>query len=508
MPRDIAWRTRAIASSPKTASPSGVVPNPISETSGPEVPRRRTCIDIGYRYRSPCTLALTATSLLFPNHLAKERAAAGLTRERLAELSGVDAATYVEMEEGRLLPNYRELERIRANLGGIEPAQIYAYSLVNTIGDRRWWQEKTDYKLFYDSMAEASHLLVSPSELAWLDRDVAPDRQVDVFLNMSCSTQFVPHMMLDAASVMKALGVSYQTGSGRLFCCGTYYRRTGKFEGGERMNSSNVARALSWGASTAVHVCTQCVNTFSEIQRRQEYETGKPQGLQHTQLLRFIDERLTELGDKVPWKKEVKVKVLSHGHSTYSLVHDVAKRDVLKVARHIPGVEVVGFIDRISLDSFCDSEPGVPKRPWPKNREEVDAYRRELAQVAESWGADTISPSHQTCLQRWEPFSSDAVDVRHIISILAEALGVDHPDRFKAASLLGDTVAIVEQTRPIWSAWGMSEEHAKQVAREVFDPAYQTVEDLCACGKNAASACGHQEVISLDVLSGAKHRTS
>jgi len=128
--------------------------------------------------------------------------------------------------------------------------------------------------------------------------------------------------------------------------------------------------------------------------------------------------------------------------------------------------------------------------------------------VAESWGADTISPSHQTCLQRWEPFSSDAVDVRHIVSILAEALGVDHPDRFKAASLLGDTVAIVEQTRPIWSAWGMSEEHAKQVAREVFDPAYQTVEDLCACGKNAASACGHQEVISLDVLSGAKHRTS
>jgi Fe-S oxidoreductase len=447
--------------------------------------------------------SITQTSVLFPNHLAKERAAAGLTRERLAELSGLDAAMYAEMEEGRLLPSYVELERIRANLGGVEPAQLYAYSLVNTIGDKRFWNDKTDYKSFYDSMAEASHLLVSPTELSWLDRDIKPDREVEVFLNMSCSTQFVPHMMLDAASVMKALGVEYQTGSGRLFCCGTYYRRTGKFEGGDRMNSANVARALSWGASTAVHVCTQCVNTFSEISRRQEYETGKKQGLEHIQLLRFLDERLTAMGDKVPWKKQVKTKILGHGHSTYSFVHDKAKRDIAAVARHIPGVEFVGFIDRISIDSFCDSEPGVPKRQWPKSREEVDAYRRELAMVVESWGADTVSPTHQTCLQRWEPFSSEAADVRHIVSILAEALGVDSPDRYKAASRLGDTAAIVEQTRPIWSAWGMPEDRAAQVTREVFDPAYQTVEDMCACGKNAATRCGHQEVISIDVLKGA-----
>ena len=206
--------------------------------------------------------------------------------------------------------------------------------------------------------------------------------------------------------------------------------------------------------------------------------------------------------------KEVKVKVLGHGHSTYSLVHDTAKRGIQKLARFIPGVEFVGFVDRISIDSFCDSEPGVPKRPWPKTREEVDAYREELAMVAESWGADTISPTHQTCLQRWEPFSSERADVRHIISIMAEALGVGHPDRFKAASLLGNTAAIVEQTKPIWSAWGMNEEKASQVARDVFDPAYQTAQDLCECGKNAAGACGHKNMISVDVLKGTTPRRS
>ncbi|MGH2490543.1 MAG: heterodisulfide reductase-related iron-sulfur binding cluster [Candidatus Limnocylindria bacterium] len=445
-----------------------------------------------------------ATTVLFPNHLAKERSAAGLSREKLSELSGIEPRLYVEMEEGRLLPSYLEMERIRTNLGGLEPAQLYAYSLVNTIGDKRFWQDKPDYARFYDSMAEGSHLLVQPDELLWLDRDVKPDREVEVFFNMSCSTQFVPHLMLDSASVLKALGVTFAAGSGRLFCCGTYYRRTGKFEGGVRMNSASVNRSISWGAQTAVHMCTQCVNTFSEISRRHEFDTGESQGIQHTQLLRFIDQRLEQLGDKVPWKTEVKAKVLSHGHSSYSLVHDTAKRDVGKIARRIPGVEFVGPLDRISIDSFCDSEPGVPKRARPKTREEVAAFRDELSHIAASWGADVISPSHQTCLQMWQPFASETVAVRHVMSLLAEALGVSNPDRYAAASRLGDTKAIVEQTRPIWSQWKMTEERAFETARGMFDPAY-TMGDMCACGKNAADQCGHQDqgLIAIDVVSGA-----
>jgi Fe-S oxidoreductase len=444
-----------------------------------------------------------ATTVLFPNHLAKERAAAGLTREKLAELSGLDVRLYSEMEEGRLLPSFIEMERIRANLGGLEPSQLFAYSIVNTIGDKRFWQDKPDYARFYDSMNEAARLLVAPDEMLWLDKDIKPDREVEVFFNMSCSTQFVPHLMLDSASVLKALGVSYASGSGRLFCCGTYYRRTGKFEGGDRMNAASVNRSINWGAKTAVHMCTQCVNTFSEISRRQTFDTGQEQGIDHTQLLRFIDERLEQMGDKVPWKKEVKAKVLSHGHSSYSFVHDTAKRDVGKIARRIPGVEFIGPLDRISIDSFCDSEPGVPKRARPKTREEVAAYRDELAQIATSWGADVISPSHQTCLQMWTPFSSDTVEVRHVMSLLAEALGVGHPNRYLAASKLGSTQAIVDQTRPVWSQWAMAEDRAFETARGMFDPAY-TTGDMCACGKNAADQCGHQDqgLVSIDVLSG------
>jgi Fe-S oxidoreductase len=352
-------------------------------------------------------------------------------------------------------------------------------------------------------MAEASHLLVAPDELLWLDHAVTPDRQVDAFFNMSCSTQFVPHLMLDSAAALQALGVKFASGSGSAYCCGTYYRRMGKFGGTERMNTASVARSISWGAETAVHLCTQCVNTFSEIAKRHEFDSGESDKLRHVQLLRFVDERLEEMGDSIPWKKEVNAKVLVHGHSTYSYIHDLAKRDVGKIAARIPGVEVVGVLDRIFLDSFCDSEPGGWKRPQPRSRAEAEQCRVELAAIAESWGADVISPQHQTCLQMWEPFSSERVQVRHVMSLLAEALGVGHPDRYLAASRLGDTQAIVDQTRPIWTAWGMSEQRAYATAREMFDPVYRTA-GACGCGRGPGERCGHSdsELIPIDVLKG------
>jgi Fe-S oxidoreductase len=440
---------------------------------------------------------------LFPNHLAKERAAAALTPAELAERAQIDPALYLEIEQGRILPNHEELDRLTAALGDIEPARIYAYSLVNTIGDKRLRPAtRPDYARFYDSMAQASHLLVAPDELAWLDRETDPaGARVDVFVNMSCSTQFVPHLMFNTINVLKALGVKIASGSGRLFCCGTYYRRGGNYDAALRMNAASVARGRAWGASTIAHFCTQCVNTFSEISHRHTLETGKASDLEHTQVLRLIDERLEELGDRVPWQKEVHAKVLAHGHSSYSFVHDRAKRDVGRIATKIPGVQFAGYMERISIDSFCDTEPGVPRRPPPRNREEVNAYREELIQYARSWGADTVSPSHQTCQQRWSPFSSDDVKVRHITSILAEALGCEAPDRHQSASRLGDAALIVEQTRPMWAAWAMTEEQALQIARETFDPAYATV-DRCECGKSFSERCGQhgQQLITLENL--------
>lgn len=443
--------------------------------------------------------------LYWRNHIGAERVARGLTREQMAERSGLDLRLYVEFEEGRLVPKFQEFERIRASLDDVDPELLYPMWQF-LMGDPANKEDRLDAKRFYDGMAEASHLLVAPDELRWLDRVSAPDRRVEVFFNMSCGTQLVPHLMLDSAAVLQALGVEFASGSGPAYCCGNYLSASGHIDSSYRVNAANTARSVSWGAATAVHVCGSCVNTFGRMSRRRAYDSGEPEPLRHVQLLRFVDERLAEMGDRVPWKREVKAKVLVHGHQNWSYVHDIAKRDVGKIAARIPGVQVVGMLDRTFLDSatgFCDRTPGAGKRPPPRNRAEAEQYRLELATLVESWGADTICPQHQDCLRTWEPYSSERVRVRHVISLLAEALGVGHPDRYLAASRLGDTQAIVDQTRPVWSAWGMTEELAYETARGMFDPVHHRA-GACGCGRNPGERCGHSgaQLIPIDVLKG------
>lgn len=452
--------------------------------------------------------AAMAQTVYWRHHIGAERAARGLTREQVAERSGIDLRLYVEFEEGRLVPTFEEFERIRSGLDGIDPSLLYPGWRGLIGGDPNKREDRVDPKRFYDSMAEASHLLVAPDELLWLDRISVPDRQVEVFFNMSCGTQLVPHLMLDSAAVLQALGINFASGSGAAYCCGNYLGTRGEFDRLHRVNAANAARSVSWGATTAVHLCTQCVNTFGRLSKRRAFDTGEPEPLRHVQLLRFVDERLEELGDEIPWQQSVDAKVLVHGHQDWSYVHDIAKRDVGKIAARIPGVEVVGVLDRVFLDSatgFCDRTAGEGKRPPPRNRAEAEQYRVELARLVESWGADTISPQHQDCLRTWEPFASERVRVRHVMSLLAEALGVGHPDRYLAASRLGDTQAIVDQTRPIWSAWGMPEDRAYETARGMFDPVYRKAGSCNGCGRGPGERCEHSGVglIGIDVINGA-----
>ena len=60
--------------------------------------------------------------------------------------------------------------------------------------------------------------------------------------------------------------------------------------------------------------------------------------------------------------------------------------------------------------------------------------------------------------------------VRHCVSLLAEALGVGHPDRAQAAAHIGDPVEVVRQTRPIWESWNLTEAEALELASDSIYP--------------------------------------
>jgi hypothetical protein len=214
--------------------------------------------------------------------------------------------------------------------------------------------------------------------------------------------------------------------------------------------------------------------------------------MRDVQLLTYLDEVIRERGDGIPWKRRVDARVLVNRVDIGPTIRIASDRAAELLAR-VPGVEVVGFMDLGDLQ----------RQPMPKTREAVLAKREELAELVRSRGADTISYSHFSTQRILSHFASDAVAIRHPVSILAEALGCEHPDRHQAALRLGDPDQVVEQLRPVWSSWDMSEEDARRIATRLVDPIYAEAPSQHSC--NGGGHCGEQ-LIDVNVLSGTVRR--
>lgn len=433
----------------------------------------------------------------YPNRIAEERAARGIeSAAELATLAGIAPDWFEHIEGGEVLPTLDELTQIRKALGDIEADRLYVFGLVRTIGPVGKHDEKEDYALFWNQLTDSSHLLVSREEMTWLDRNTKPDREVEVFVNLSCGAQHTPHILLDSVAALRALGVSFAAGAGVLFCCGTNYRADGEMAMAERMRSASEGRTLAWGAKTAVHMCTQCVNTFGDVEHRQRLQGANPP--ENVAFHTFMERTLRAKGDAIPWKKTIPARVLVL-RQDISPVHRDASDTAARWLALVPGVEVVGFIDQELQAVAGHGNAHVIMQNAAPSRDEILRKREQIADLFAARGADTMAAMHHTGQQWWSRFASDRLSVRHPFSILADALGVAHPDRYQAATRVGDPAAVLEQTRPIWSTWGMREERARALVAQIFAPALADGVH-CACG--GTGGCRGEELIDIDVLTG------
>lgn len=437
-----------------------------------------------------------------PNNIRDERTLAGIaTSAELAARTGIDASYLEQLEAGRFLPTKDELDRICAALGGISHHRLYLISFLQLIGADEKYSKLPPAKLIR-AVGGAKELFVAKGELAWQEKRVRPHEPVDAFLSMSCGTQAAPHLLLDTVAVCDALGISFYAAAGPAGCCGKPYVANRMRAVGEAWSREKTEFALEIGAKQMVVWCTACQQNATTLAARRSALDGTRHPIRETQVLTFLFEKIQELGERVPWARVVKRKVLAEGHDRTSPVHANALRAEVRLLASIPGVDVVGTYDGFEPESPCagaarEESYGTWRRD--ETREDIAQHRELLADMVEARGADTVACQHQGCHMAWGRYASDRMAVRHAVSILAEALGVDHPDRYQAASRLGDPLAIVGQTRPVWTTWGLTEARAHELAKIVADTRYAAGVTECGCGKG--DGC-EEDLITVDVLTG------
>ena len=356
----------------------------------------------------------------------------------------------------------------------------------------------------YQSQEEPARLLVAKDEIRWMTHNMPPDRSVDVFLLLGCGARGLPHILLDSVAVLEALGVRFVAGAGQQFCCGNPYRPD-RLDAADRLTANSIDRMTAWGASTIVHWCTACQLTFGAWSRNSEEvwsggtvmpmrSRGAPQDdVENIHIHTFIERRLRELGDRVPWKKTPRRRVLVEGHPELTEVHDVAMTTGAKMLSLVPGVEVLGYVKAPA--AFARPGSNCSNALADLTLHDVQRIRSELAAQARARGADTISCQHHNCHRTWSRFASESLRVEQCVSIVAEALGVRSPDRYQEVAQLGETDRVVDRTESIWRTWGLDRAEASDLARKTFDPKY-AAKPSCPCGGDV-SKCTEEPVVQI-----------
>lgn len=416
------------------------------------------------------------TEPLIANNLKAERIAAGFeTVEELAERAGIDPVWCSYLEDGKVLASREEYERLLAALGDIPANRVYvrAWRQLTKIDQDGPMPGMSGPTAMWKQWRDEGHLLMSPDERNYYERQPGTDHRAEVYVNMSCGTQRSPHLLQDTVSVLEALGVSFVAAAGPgAGCCGKPIAMNKSDEAYERHRTSRIERSVAWGATTHVNWCGACQQISTAVAARHDLADGIVHPVRELQLIPFLEERVRELGDAVPWKKDVRRRVLAEGHPGHSNLHYDSQQLIPRLLSRVPGVEVTGFYDGWWELSPCAAFglEGSPPPAWterPETPEEVEDHRLRLAADVRARGADTVSTMHFTCHQLWSRYASDDLDVVHPVSVLAEALDCAHPDRFQKAARQGDPGRLVEDSRQRWEAWGMTKERAVEMAGSI-----------------------------------------
>ena len=329
-----------------------------------------------------------------------------------------------------------------------------------------------DYPDFYKAMVERERLQVARDEAKWTEKHQPPERKIEVLLNFGCNVRQTPHLMREAVAVLEVLGVDFHAVAGQQFCCGKPYSNQGFKDAARGVVEASVRRMAAYQPDRAIQWCSACEMQFADVVIP---EVGIE--FQSDGLARFLVEKIDRMGDRVPWKKQVKVRAAIHGHLGEHRVRDAHPPVTVELLKRIPGVEFVEVASTAALD-ICDNN-GL--KIAAITSDEYRAAQRALEEYMATAGADTMVTLYHSCTRELSKFQSDRFRLRHYISLMADALGVGKPDRFSEYWRLGEPAKVVEASRPNWESWGYNEAEAYALAHRYFVPSYAVNAPDCPC---------------------------
>lgn len=298
-----------------------------------------------------------------------------------------------------------------------------------------------------------SALQIKPSEARWLKRPPPDPKPVDVVFFTGCAPLGIPHILLEAIEIMEVMGIDFVTLAGGEFCCGMAPTLWGNLEAAQGMGQELISAIAAFRPKKAVFFCSGCyVMCMGTLPRFCDVP------FQSYEVAQFLLDNL----ERIPFKHSVDKLVTVHDSC------HVARLGTFELTRQllqaVPGIRLVEMAHS-RADALCCG--GYTNSVHPEIGESM---RRPPMEEAEATGAEVMATNCSGCHQGFAPLERQyPFEVRNYISLIAEAVGVQHEDRFKKYAALADVPAVLAGAREYISASDLSMEEMEKVLPDYLD---------------------------------------
>ena len=324
----------------------------------------------------------------------------------------------------------------------------------------------------YHILRDSQRLLLTRDEVLWQNQLTGAEPQSDIVINFGCGLQLTPHLMLEMLDVLAALGVKVSAVAGPQWCCGMPVEedRPGTSVGVARASVQHLAR---FRPRTTVQSCGAWWPQTAKVR-----DAGGDVPFDLQPLPEFIMTALQRALPTVAWRDAPTRRVLVHlkaqdvatpeERAERATSLGAVDRAIPEILRMIPSVELVGEVGPPSLGRPCDTDDDDRSILSDISPQERDQVLGEFAEQGARADASVIVCAHHRCAQEWGKFSSDAMAIRHYVSVLADAMGLARPDRYHTCWALPSIDDIVDETARAWRSWDLGRDEATLLAAQIF----------------------------------------
>jgi Fe-S oxidoreductase len=292
-----------------------------------------------------------------------------------------------------------------------------------------------------------------PGDKPYADRPPVNPEPRDLLLYLGCNVLRTAHLAKTAIGVLRAMDFDFNAVGGPAYCCGIIHEMAGEKRMGGAVTATSLRHVAQYRPTRMIMWCPSCNQHFDDVVSA-EREIDTP----YEHMTSFLARHL----DRIRFVRRVERRVALHAHTGHAR-QDRDAASVRAILSAIPGVELVED-GAATPGRHCSVGVSGHDPAWAERRAGIMG-------AAAASRPEVLATIYHSCQRELcEEEARQPFAIVNYISLLGEAMGIDHADDYKRYKTMGDPEAVFEAVREYVEAHALDPVRVRAVLAKAFTP--------------------------------------